>query len=259
MNLFSQADIQQNALSFLEENSKGVIEILGPTASGKTGFSVYIAKWIEKMHGKKCEIISFDSRQVFRGCDISSAKIMEEEMQEIPHHGLNIADPSETYCVVQFQKYAFEKIEEILSRGNVPILCGGTMLWLDAVTENYIFTDDPSEKSTQRGKPHWPVLKIGMHWDRAKLYERLNLRSVQMFEGGMIEETKEMLQKNLSKSLLTSFGYQEIAAWLEGKISKEEALALNQQRNRKYAKRQLTWWRGREDVLWIDIEKIILE
>lgn len=258
MNVFSQAEIQKKVHSFLEENTTSVIEILGPTASGKTGFSVFLAHWIEKNIGKRCEIISVDSRQVFRGCDISSAKITDEETQGIPHHGIDIADPEETYSVVQFQQYAFEKIKEIHARGNVPILCGGTMLWLDAISENYIFTDNPDAKSTKRGKPLYPFLKIGMHWDRAKLYERLNLRSVQMFEGGMITEAQEMLQKNISKSALTSFGYQEIAAFLDGKLKKSEAIALNQKRNRNYAKRQLTWWRGRKDILWVDAENLHL-
>ncbi len=257
MNLFSQADIEQKVGSFLKKEPSGVLEILGPTASGKSGFSIHIAKWIEKKLGKKCEIISVDSRQIFRGCDISSAKITEEEKFGIPHYGIDIADPTETFSVVQFQKYAFEKIEEILSRGNVPILCGGTMLWLDAISENYIFTDNPNEKSTQCGKPLWPILKIGMHCSRNRLYERLNLRSIQMFKNGMIEETQEMLKKSVSRSTLTSFGYQEIAAFLEGKISKEKALELNQKRNRNYAKRQLTWWRGREDILWVYAEDIV--
>lgn len=235
-----------------------VIEILGPTASGKTGYSVFLAHWIEKNIGKKCEIISVDSRQVFRGCDISSAKITTEEMNGIPHYGLNIVEPKEVYSVVQFQQYAFEKIKEIHARGNIPILCGGTMLWLDAVSENYIFTDTPDAKSTQRGTPICPFLKIGMHWNREKLYKRLNLRSVKMFENGMITEAQKMLQKNSSKSALTSFGYQEIAAFLDEKLTKPEALALNQKRNRNYAKRQLTWWRGREDILWIDAENLHL-
>ena len=256
MNLFSQADIEQNTLSFLKENPSGVLEIVGPTASGKTRFSIYISKWVEKNLGKKCEVISVDSRQIFRGCDISSAKITEKEMRGVPHYGLDIADPEETYSVVQFQQYAFEKIEEIQSRGNIPLLCGGTMLWLDAISENYVFTDDPDMKSTQRDIPRWPVLKIGMHWEREKLYKRLDLRSIQMFEKGMIEETQKLLKQPLSRSTLTSFGYQEIAAWIEGKTTQEEALLLNQKRNRNYAKRQLTWWRGREDIQWIDAETI---
>ena len=130
------------------------------------------------------------------------------------------------------------------------------MLWLVAISENYVFTDNPDIKSAERKAPRWPFLKIGMHWDRAILYDRLNQRSVQMFEGGMIEETQEMLTKKLSRSTLSSFGYQEITAWIAGETTKEEALSLNQKRNRNYAKRQLTWWRGREDVLWIDAEKI---
>ena len=257
MNIFSQAEILEKVSTFVRGEKNGVIEIVGPTASGKTGFSVELALWVEKEFGKKCEIISVDSRQVFRGCDISSAKVTEEEMKGIPHHGLNIVEPNEEYTVVDFQKYACKKIEEIQDRGNIAIMCGGTMLWLDAVSENYVFTDEPGEKSTERGAPKWSFLKIGMHWDRDKLYERLNLRSVQMFERGMIEETKEMLKvPNLTRSTLTSFGYQEIAKMLDKEMTKEEALELNQKRNRNYAKRQLTWWRGREDILWIDSKTI---
>lgn len=257
MNIFSQAEILDNVSDFLRNNPNGVLEIAGPTASGKTGFAVELALWVKKELGKKGEIISVDSRQVFKGCDISSAKVTEDEMKGVVHHGLNLVEPNEEYTVVDFQGYAFQKIEEIQSRGHVAILCGGTMLWLDAVSENYIFTDTPGEKSTKRGEPKWPFFKIGMHWDRAKLYDRLNLRSVQMFEGGMIEETEEMLKvPNLTRSTLTSFGYQEIQQMLEGTLTKEDALTLNQKRNRNYAKRQLTWWRGREDINWVDAESI---
>ena len=128
------------------------------------------------------------------------------------------------------------------------------MLWLDAISENYIFSVRKKDKSVQKGEPKWPVLKIGLHWDREVLYDRCNRRSIIMFESGMIEETKQILQKyKLTKSAFTSFGYQEIQQYLEGTLTYEEAISLNQQRNRKYAKRQLTWWRGRADVVWLDM------
>jgi tRNA dimethylallyltransferase len=120
------------------------------------------------------------------------------------------------------------------------------------VSENYVFSEEKSEKSTRKAPPRDPVLKIGIHWDRKVLYDRINARAEQQFEQGLIEETEKILKKyTLSRSALTSFGYREIQDFLDGRISRAEALAANQKRNRNYAKRQLTWWRGREDVLWV--------
>jgi len=252
-NLSSPEEMLGKSREFIENNPLGIIEILGSTASGKTGYSVYLAKWIEENFAEKCEIISVDSRQVFRDMDISSAKITKEEMQGIPHHGLDLCNPDEEFNVVEFQKYAFAKIAEIQARGNRVILCGGTMLWLDAVSENYIFTEDRTEKSTEKGEPKWPVFKIGIHWKRSRLYRRTDLRSKILFDTGLIEETREILKKypNITKSAMTSFGYLEIKEYLDGKVDLETTLAKNQRKNRKYAKKQLTWWRGREDVNWV--------
>jgi tRNA dimethylallyltransferase len=252
-NLNSPVEILEKTSEFLTSNPTGIIEILGPTASGKTGYSIYLAKWIEGNFAEKCEIISVDSRQVFRDMDISSAKITEEEKQGIPHHGLDLCSPDEEFNVVAFQKYAFEKIVEIQTRGNRVILCGGTMLWLDAISENYIFTEEKGDKSMEKGEPKWPVFKIGMYWKRSQLYRRTDLRSEILFDNGLIAETREILKKypNITKSALTSFGYLEIRDYLNGKTDLKATLKKNQQKNRKYAKRQLTWWRGRKDVNWV--------
>lgn len=272
MKLFSKSEILQKALNFLKENPNGVLEIVGPTASGKTDFTVELAKLVEKETNKKSEIIVVDSRQIYRECDISSAKITEEEMQEIPHWGIDLKNPDEHFSVYEFQQYAFKKINEILTRGNIPILSGGTMLWLDGVSENYVFTEDPVkqtnaedetlsrinlegkqyEKSPEKGNPKYPFLKIGLFHEREVLYDRINKRAKIQFENGLIEETKMIMNKySLSPNTYTSFGYQEINEYLQDKISYKRALEINQQRNRNYAKRQLTWWRGREDVLWV--------
>ncbi len=129
MEFFSKTEIFKKIDAFLKKNPNGVIEILGPTASGKTGFSIEVAKMLGG-----AEIISVDSRQVYRGIDISSAKILKEEMQGVPHHGLELINPDEVFSVYDFQQYAFHTIEAIQNKGNVPILCGGTMLCLDAVS-----------------------------------------------------------------------------------------------------------------------------
>ena len=132
-------------------------------------------------------------------------------------------------------------------------------MWLDAVSENYIFSD--KSKSRKKGPPKWEFLKLGLKWPREVLYERINKRARWQFENGLIEETKYILERypHITRNAFTSFGYKEIKDYLEGKISYERALAINQRRNRNYAKRQLTWWRGREDIVWIEGEEIFGE
>lgn len=277
MNSFSKSQILEKSINFLNANKNGVLEILGPTASGKTDFTVKLAQFIEEEIGRKSEIIVVDSRQIYRECDISSAKITEEEMCGVPHWGLDLKNPDEHFSVYEFQQYAVEKIKEIQSRGNIVILSGGTMLWLDAISENYVFTEEPLpeikingedlslsrinlsgkqyKKSPKKAAPLWPFLKIGITHEREVLYDRINKRAIIHFESGLIEETKAILAKyKCAPNTYTSFGYQEIQDYLDGNTSYEKALEISQQRNRNYAKRQLTWWRGREDVLWLKTE-----
>ncbi|NCP67151.1 hypothetical protein GW756_03200 [bacterium] len=240
--------------SFVAQNPSGILVVLGPTASGKTSLSVNLAYWIQQNLNQTVEIISVDSRQVYKDCDISSAKISEEEKRGIVHHGIDIVDLETEYSVYDWQKYCTSTIKEIQARGNIAMLAGGTMLWLDAVTENYDF-DEKGIKSDRRNEPLWPSFKIGLSWPRDVLYQRINQRAVAQFESGLIEETKRVMQEHptITKSAFTSFGYQEIEAYLKGLMTYEEALSKNQQRNRNYAKKQLTWWRGREDVYWIEL------
>lgn len=249
MQIYTPLEIFSRVEDFFAKNPQGVLEILGPTASGKTDFALEVAQKYAP-----AEIISVDSRQIFKGFSLSSAKITSEEQKGIPHFGLDVVSPEEDYSVADFQAYAFEKIREIHSRRHRAIMCGGTMLWLDAVSENYLFSPDKNQKSNQKDTPLWPFLKIGIHWDRTVLYERCNKRALWQFEGGLIEEVKNVTQKypRMTRSARTNFGYKEVQDYLEGKLSYEQALELNQKRNRNYAKRQLTWWRGREDVLWVE-------
>ena len=140
--IYSKPDIEKQVLNFLNTNPSGIISIIGPTASGKTAYTVELAHMIEKQTKKKAEVIVIDSRQVYKDCNISSAKIEKEEMEGIPHWGLDLKTLEEEFSVYNFQTYGFEKIQEIQSRGNIPILSGGTMLWTDAITENYVFSED---------------------------------------------------------------------------------------------------------------------
>lgn len=253
MNVLSHDDVFPKIVSFLEQNDYGIVEIVGATASGKTGYSIHLAKELERKYGWEFEIISVDSRQIFHEFNIGAAKVTEKEMQGVPHHGLDLIYPHERYSAFEFQQYAYKKIEEIHARGKRVILAGGTMLWLDALSENYKFNEDKRKKSTERGAPLYPFLKIGIHWDRKKLYERIDKRATIQFANGLIEETRDILKRyEPSRSAFTSFGYQEVQKYLDLEWSLDEAIAANQKRNRNYAKRQLTWWRGRKDVIWVE-------
>lgn len=115
--------------------------VCGPTATGKSDRAVELAL---KVNG---EIISADSRQVYRGMDIGSGKITEEEMKSVPHHMLDIKNPDEDFSVEEFQRLSFEKIEDIVSRGKTPILCGGTGFYIQSITENIIFENIPKNQN----------------------------------------------------------------------------------------------------------------
>jgi tRNA dimethylallyltransferase len=249
---------------FTKNPTGKIIEILGATASGKSHLAVEIALKLKKKN-IVAEIISVDSKQIYQDCDISSAKISKQEMQGIIHHGLNIRTLDQEFNAYLFQQYAFKIIREIQDRGHLPILCGGTMMWLDAISEHYEFGwwqkiwREFFPGKFKKEKNAWKFLKIGINWERAKIYQRCNKRAVWQFENGIIEETKKVLKKypHITKSAFTSFGYQEIEQFLAGKISQEKALEINQQRNRNYVKKQLTWWRGRDDVCWVDGEELV--
>lgn len=245
-------DIVEPVTDFLSEHENGLLSIMGPTASGKTGLSIALAQDLEKRCGKTVEIICVDSRQVYRGIDIASTKITETEKQGIIHHGLDLITPEEEYSVVEFQQYAFGLIGNIFQRGNIPMLCGGTMLWLDAITENYEF-GAKGEKSDKKNKPKWPSLKIGIHWERDRLYERINKRAEVIFGNAFFAEMVDIFAKypNITRTARTTMGFNEAQSYLDGLMTQTEALYRYQQASRRYAKRQLTWWRGREDIVWI--------
>lgn len=125
-------------------NSNLVIVVLGPTSTGKSDLAVKIAL---KYNG---EIISADSRQIYKGLDIGSGKITKEEMLGIPHHGLDLVDPATRYSMADFQEYAFQKIKEIKGRGNIPILCGGTGFFIQSVVDNLKLPDVPPNETLRK-------------------------------------------------------------------------------------------------------------
>ena len=271
---------------------KKVIAIAGPTASGKTKLAIELAK---KHNG---EIISADSRLVYKGFNIATAKPTIEEMDGVPHHLIDIIEPEYDYSVAEFKKDASLKIDEIISRGAVPIIAGGTGLYFRILLENYalpkieckpelraeleketnedlyeeIKIKDPeyAKKVHPNNKVRlvrvWEVIRTlnkpfseacglkepdyDVEWvfpqitSREELYERINHRVDEMVEAGILDETKFLLNKHgRIKNLIGTIGYQEMIEYIDGKSSFEEAVEKLKMNTRRYAKRQLTWFR----------------
>ena len=273
-----------------------LIAIVGPTAVGKTAFSIELAKEFD------CEIISIDSVQIYKKFDIGSAKVKKEEMDGVVHHLIDELEPIDTCSVYDFQKLARKKIEEINSRGKMPLLIGGTGFYMNAVLNNYEFTDleektydidvDMAREYLKENYPdtyntidienHRRVINaynyvmnekksvttnnngdtvldcynpflIVLNTDREVLYNRINKRVELMFEEGFEQEVKEIIEEyGLELQALGAIGYKEMIPYLNGNVSKEDTIAAISQNSRRYAKRQLTWFRNKMDGTWYD-------
>lgn len=281
--------------------------IIGPTAVGKTKTSVELAK------GLNGEIISGDSMQIYKTMDIGTAKVKKEEMQGIPHYLIDIKEPQEAYSVAEFQQDVRNKIDEITARGSIPIIVGGTGLYIQSVLYDYQFSEsgkddeirlrlekrsqeigveklhqelteiDPKSaanihpnnvrrviraleifyttgktmseyQDTQQPEPLYDIALIGLTMDREKLYERINLRVDLMMEEGLLEEVQALHHNKIRDcQSIQAIGYKELYAYFDGKVTLEQAVNDLKQNSRRYAKRQLTWFRNKMDVTWIDM------
>jgi tRNA dimethylallyltransferase len=303
-------NIEQIIAQFLknsaESGAKPLLVILGPTASGKTSFSIKLAK---KFNG---EVISADSRQIYKYMDIGTAKVKNNEAEGVRHYMIDEVEPDKEFTLADYVRKAKFHIEEILKHGKLPILVGGTGLYIRAICQNYniphvapnyelreqlekeilengedaVFQKlvelDPDaaarihphnhvyviraieialagmNKRNMQGESEYNVLKLGMDWERERLYERIDARAKNQIDDGLINETKTLLEKGYTTKLpsMSSLGYPEISAYLNGDISLDDALKMIQQNTRNYAKRQLTWFRNEPNVLWVPGEKI---
>lgn len=284
-----------------------VIVICGPTASGKTALSIELAK---RING---EIVSADSMQIYKYMDIGSAKPTKKEMDGIKHYMLDFVEPNMRYSVADYKKEAECCIEKILKKGKVPIVVGGTGLYvnsliygieyneikldkeyrkeLEEIAENEgleglynkAFEIDPTateriscndkkrilrileiyhetgktkteqeiESRSKEVKYNYKVFAINM--DREKLYDRINQRVDIMIEQGLIEEVKNLISKyDELPTAIQGLGYKETKEYIEGIISKEEMIDKIKMETRRYAKRQLTWFRKDKQTIWID-------
>ncbi len=284
-----------------------VVVICGPTASGKTALSIELAKQING------EIVSADSMQIYKDMDIGTAKPTTEEMQGIQHYLLDFVLPDKRYSVAQYKQDSKKAIKTILEKGKVPILVGGTGLYVDSLIYEIEYNDikldeeyrkkledivekqglevlyeqakkiDPQamkkiskndkkrimrvleiykatgktkteQEIESRQKPVEYEYKVyAINWDREKLYQRINKRVDIMIEQGLVEEVKNILKKYKTfPTAMQGLGYKEVVDYLDGKYTKEEMIEKIKMETRRYAKRQLTWFRKNKQTIWLD-------
>lgn len=283
-----------------------IICVVGPTASGKTALAVALAQMLDG------EVVSCDSMQIYRRMDIGTAKPTPEEMQGIPHHMIDIAEPDEAFSVSRYCRMATPIVEDILHRGKVCVIAGGTGLYVDSLIRGSDFAPIPgtgcrerleqraaaegidtllnelaavdpesAERSqgnprriiralevyqetgrtltahnlaTQAVPPRFSPLWIGLDYtDRQDLYHRIDLRVDLMLEQGLLEEIRSLLDSGIPESAtaMQAIGYKEFIDAFRGRIPMEQAVRDLKQASRRYAKRQLTWFRRNHAIHWL--------
>lgn len=292
-----------------------VICIVGPTASGKTGLGVALAK---KLNG---EVISADSMQIYKNLTVGTAKVTTEEAQGIVHHGIDICDIDQPFSVADFQKMCYDELDDIIKRKKVPIIVGGTGLYVSSVVDHMNFKEEKIDESYREmlyelAKTHSKeyvhqmlkevdaksaeeihpnnlkrvirALEIArnasqlksqhlleeesrkkeedsiydfhifcLEFDRQKLYERINQRVDMMIDGGILQEAKFVYDKKLPKdaTCMQAIGYKEFFPYFEGSCSLEDCIEKLKQETRKYAKRQMTWFKNKLNCYYLNAEQ----
>lgn len=275
-----------------------IVAVVGTNASGKSALGIRLAKQFEG------EIISADSRQVFRRLDLGSGKVTTEEMQGVPHYLIDVREPGEFFSMADFQKMSYEKIEEIRARKHLPMIVGGTGLYVDSVLDGYLLSDqepdlayraeleklttpalyaklvtlvpDVNVEKNNRNRvmrmlerihdgdnavpskqARYDSLRLGVSWERDVLAKRIDERIRMRLEQGMIEEVQELLDSGVSRDFLLGLGleYRYITQYLIGEIpDRDDMLAQLAHAIKKFAKRQMTWFRRNPDIIWLDMQ-----
>ncbi|MBI2914458.1 MAG: tRNA (adenosine(37)-N6)-dimethylallyltransferase MiaA [Firmicutes bacterium] len=286
-----------------------VVALVGPTASGKSAIAVVLAKRLS------AEIVSADSMQVYRYMDIGTAKPSEEERGGVPHHLIDVALPGERFSAAMYRRLADTAVSSISRRGRLPMLVGGTGLYVRSVLDDYIFDDegtadpdlrqeleelgrheggealhaklrkvDPAAASRihpndlrrviralevfmstgtpiskLQGKapgtrPRYKSIMVGLTRSRPKLYEAIDSRVDEMMRRGLVDEVRSLQEAGYGEGLTSAqaLGYKEIVLYLKGLSCLDEAVRLIKRDTRRYAKRQLTWFRRDRRITWFD-------
>ena len=293
-----------------------IVVVVGPTASGKTELSVALAK---KING---EVISGDSMQVYRQMDIGTAKVTQEEMEGVPHHLINILNPDEAFSAYEFKKRAEQCIADITARGKIPIIAGGTGLYIQSLIYNYPFEKEEitaekkrevakkmnaleeldndhlhqylktfdsksaleihpnnrkrvlraieyylktekllsSRKKVQQFTENYDTLLVGIEMSRETLYFKINKRVDIMLTNGLFTEVEALLESGYEhEQSMQAIGYKELIPVVKGEETLSYAVDKLKQHSRQYAKRQLTWFKNKMKVRWLDKENMSLQ
>ncbi len=244
----------------MDQNTPPLIVIVGETASGKSALAMKLA---ERFNG---EIICADSRTVYKGMDIGTAKPSQKDRQAVPHHLLDIAELNEDFNVRKFKQLANQAVADITSRGKLPIMAGGTGLYIDAVLFDYQFSppgarrnlENPrhlkyqEHKAYQKGlRPH--SLVIGLTTPKDSLEARIKQRINAMLKSGLEKEVKALVSKySWDAAALKTIGYQEFQAYFAGRQTLAETTAQITRNTILYAKRQRTWFKRNPSIQWLE-------
>lgn len=289
---------------------KPLAAIVGPTASGKTKVSLSVAKML------KTEIVSADSMLIYKYMDIGTAKPTISERKDVVHHMIDILEPLQKFSVAQYQKAALDVIDSIIAKKKIPLLVGGTGLYLNSLLFPMSFTDagfdpvvrqkltnelikhdsafmhevlnkvDPKRASEinpndakriiralevyhvtgnpmsfyaqnyANDDPKFRMTLFGLQINRSHLYERIDRRVEKMFEEGLVDEVIKLKEIGCNESMqsMQGLGYKQILDYLEGKLTLIETKEIIKRNTRRYAKRQMTWFRSNERISWIKVE-----
>lgn len=214
-----------------------IVAVIGPTASGKTDLGALLCR---KFGG---EIVSADAKQVYKRMDIGTAK---EVGLDVPQHLINILEPGEKVTVGWYQARAYEVIDGLLAAGKLPVLVGGSGLYAESVLRGYLFGGRGAEL-------RYLSLKLGIEVERAVLKERAGRRLRERIAAGLAEEVRGLLESGVDPDWLESCGieYRYFGRYVRGLVSLEEATDLTETAIFQFIKRQYTWWRRHDDILWV--------
>ncbi len=228
-----------------------LVVIVGPTASGKTAIAVEIAK---KYGG---EIICADSRTIYKEMNIGTAKPTTEEQKQIPHFGLDLVKPNERFSVADFKEYALREIAQIRSRGNMPLLVGGTGLYIDSVLFDFDFTEPKKQSADWRRDIIADTFVVGIATNKNVLRRRIAARAEQLFANGVVEEATRLGKKySWNSHAMTGNIYPIVHAYLKNELTLEESVAKFTTQDWQLAKRQMTWFRPNPFIEWCNLSEV---